>query len=165
MRMMICNLRRTQLTKQKPCFQENEQGVSLSRDDMGGGVFGRANKMRMFCSQCKLFFENPNNLLAHVNGVHKNAPMQTYHMCGLCSEMYDDKWACVDHLEAVHYASPVQCNICDEYFSCPENGSAHCLDLHKAEPDLSYVDDEKRRGLVLERITQLQRPPINNGSA
>jgi len=142
-------------------IQENEQGLSLSRNDMGGGVFGRSSKMRMFCSQCKLFFENPNSLLAHVNGVHKNAQMQTYHMCCVCSEMYKDKWACVDHLEKTHYASPVQCNICDEYLSCPENGFAHFTNIHNVEPDLSYVDDDKKRELVLEKITQLQRPPLN----
>jgi len=106
--------------------KENELGVSRT-SDQSGTVFGRAressSKMKMFCSQCKHFFDNPNQLLAHVNTVHRAVEMVTYYQCQMCGEMFNTQNEAVKHLENTHYAQPVQCNLCDEFFSCPEGES------------------------------------------
>jgi len=145
-------------------IKENELGVSKT-SDQSGTVFGRAressSKMKMFCSQCKHFFDNPNQLLAHVNTVHRAVEMVTYYQCQMCGEMFNTQNEAVQHLENTHYAQPVQCNLCDEYFSCPEGGIDHVKSVHGTdEEDLIHVDDETRAILVLDRINQIQRPPF-----
>ena len=64
--------------------------------------------------------------------------------CPICSQKYDDEFACVDHIEDYHSESPIEskeiiykCEMCKEEFE-KKSDASECETNHKEGNDWKY---------------------------